>query len=1156
MLAQHIVNHVIRGILRAVVVEGDDVIIKAQLYALARRVGTVQHDAGGFLRNGGAHQQAGALHHFILQHAFHGAGLVVVHGIPNLILTVLGIQVGILRNGVIEAEPAAARGIGIPVDEGIILLLGNLARAGGVFIVNHRLGGNGFRLIVLGMEGNGAGGQNPVGIQHHTGGHAVVARIAGLMVRVGIPALKGCALRRRRAAVGRAVEIAGDIRVEAHLIGFHLAAVIIVEGQRIGIGTVVEVGRQQRVGRGVAKGIVSCSPSVGIGGRIAVFGIAGNSVEVGIVIQIVKLHIDGFEQTVGNAVAGGGALAFVVFQPVVQHLLFRCGVRKGIHREHIVVVVQNGATSAEAVALAGHGEQLHKLIVVHLVQVPAVIAGIEGCGEGLVDVLAVFGRDFRSALVRRGKAAVGLVQLTVPPQGIPVAVVPHGYHAGTVRLDQGGVAVQEFEIGGIQAFRLPLVGLIGGDRHRGIHHGRLRDAAQVGIAIVIRVFNHIDDGVFHGAGLPLGINGGILRHLLGGDGAAAEIGRFIPAHKVIAEIVEIIGCREGMGAFIQHFHRVHIGAAAGVEGQSIRVAGILDLHNLILLFQNDVLMLLVCIMGNLLDLGLRPAADGGTPIHAFDFRIAIPSQILDLIAYKIARIGKYVFYPQMAVPAVLIIGRRVQRRPAARGIPANLAVLHGNIHRLLGGKQDIHRLAIVLDTLIGVGQGEALHAASLLQQVAFHRFALFCYGNLLYGNLVNVLDIVMLDIDMVNARFYPLGIEDVVILCADYVVRVHRLAGAFTGGIPAVKVVAAALRGDGRNGVAQRRTLFHAGMLKGDILHGVRHEVHAGVQIAHGILHQLGGKKLGGYDGAHFVVGHNSGIPLIMPVLIFRQGGHGNFAGIAGHLSLNLHAVFVIRRLFPGEGNGVERILNHAGNEPQVLRLAVDQTHHGGRLGGAVHLDGNAAVDILIVVQQIIGAVGIAPLFRGNHDARVVGGQIADLDAIAGAGIAVHQRRIPVHRDGFLNQIPAVHLNGHRNLIHHRGVHRRLGIDHGIFRNGVIVVRMIAKLPGIALLQGREIGRGQRPSRRNDFTGVGQHGAVFIREHHNEGLHSPHIVGIAIRPAVIAAQVGCQGRGRQQLQHHGHNHQQGYNSFFQQHFPHLRLLSELETIYILGSVPD
>ena len=160
---------------------------------------------------------------------------------------------------------------------------------------------------------------------------------------------------------------------------------------------------------------------------------------------------------------------------------------------------------------------------------------------------------------------VGAVEIEV--EGVRGQLVVHIEHRGSVGRHNGaggGVAI---------GVRFPTLAGDGGSIRRldGAAHGA---AGRPGIVIdigagrarIVVLLEHVHDGVVHGAGVPLGIQGGVA---LDGDGGVGRLAQFlveVPAREGVAVAGGSLGA-DGDGGPIGIGAAGHVAAAVGLIGQ-------------------------------------------------------------------------------------------------------------------------------------------------------------------------------------------------------------------------------------------------------------------------------------------------------------------------------------------------------------------------------------------------------------------------------------------------------------------------------------------------------------------------------------------------------------------------------------------------------------
>ena len=419
------------------------------------------------------------------------------------------------------------------------------------------------------------------------------------------------------------------------------------------------------------------------------------------------------EEAIGAAVAGGSRLAVIVFKPVIQGL--------GLVRSIDPVI--NGPVAGR------HDVQTGEFLVVipvkcfkvigPSVEVPGPVRmrRIERGRPLCADVRAVLRGE-------RGAASAGmpccrygttvwievLVAAAFPGNGIDVAAVAHRDHRGAVRQDGLCGGVLEREVGGVQLAGTGAVGAGGlgrhGDRRTGLR--LLGHGGQVGIAVVIRVLDHIDDLVIALGRGPLGVEGGVFLQREGRGRRLGASGVRKPAVEGIARAGGI--CGEGDLGAVGRRHRLYIISAGNVIGQGEVSARIVDVGYHVFAGQFNVLIAVV-IVGIGVVLGLR--RDGRIRHAFFGFRfdkggVVAAVQILQVMIHRIGEVSIDIFVVNGKLIDILF---RVQRPGRAvepvrcdgdgrdRGVVQRLA---GDLirHRRLGRRYRIAALQIAADEFI------------------------------------------------------------------------------------------------------------------------------------------------------------------------------------------------------------------------------------------------------------------------------------------------------------------------------------------------------------------------------------------------------------------------------------------------------------------------
>ena len=592
------------------IVEDDDIFffVGRQDEAFLVRHLLIVRQRHGFLSHRVADAIGAGVHHAVVRDGLGGAVQVIVNHVGQGLRLPPGVHRGIHGKRLVEVVQIGVSGLIVPTGEHIALAGNGL----GVHLVAIRrrhdlvFGGIVGEGASLRIEGEGAGGHGKITVEHQAGRHLVSAGIGAVVLGVGVPALPGGAFDGGVRHV--AGQVAGDVGIQLDLLSADQSAVIVIERQGIAVRVVIEVGRHGAIRRagGEASRTIRADP--------AALGVAG-VIRIIRIVQVVVVNGDSLEQTIGLAVMGRRLRAVIVLKPIVQDLRLGRGIVPVINR----------------LVARGHDVKTGEfLVVVCRREVPAPIrmGSIECGGPLLADVRAVFGGQLGMALARMPSATVSCIAFTVPGDGIRVAGIPHRHHGGAVGLEGLGGGILEGEVGGIQRRGTGAVGVGGGRRHghRIAGVAGLGDSRQEGITVVVRVFNHVDDGIIHLRGLPLGVYGGIGLQREGSAGSLGQTFVRIPAVEIVAAAGRVRGQRD-LGA-IRMGHGVDVIAARGVVGEGEVIAGIVNLQSLAVRVDDSGLGALKFGIAVLLDGRSDQAAHNAVAVHFLDQLVAVAGEVL------------------------------------------------------------------------------------------------------------------------------------------------------------------------------------------------------------------------------------------------------------------------------------------------------------------------------------------------------------------------------------------------------------------------------------------------------------------------------------------------------------------------------------------------
>ena len=371
MILQHIINRIGKFGGDRVVVEIKDVFTLIEGESLGDFV-LLRHMAGdrrGFFGDVLVLYEGGVGYRLAVQDLVRGGliilnvPLVIIHRIADGLLRPVRIDRDVFHYwGLPVVRRRRILGANIPALE-VMAFSRGILRLGSLKAVFLRLACRINGRAAVGIEGDGAGRERKVAVQHQAGGHLVAARIGTGVSLVGVPATPGRAVHRR---IGHVVcQIAGDVVSKGDLLRADQRTVIVIERQRIRLRIIVEVET------GVSGWIMVTPIIIVIGAkrgapiivetlvrtilsftaccRITGFGITGDLIPVVGIAQIVIPHVDLLNAAVGLAIVSRrGVAALIVLKPVFKMLIVirsiivpmhinrvrRAAVRANIQRRH------------------------------------------------------------------------------------------------------------------------------------------------------------------------------------------------------------------------------------------------------------------------------------------------------------------------------------------------------------------------------------------------------------------------------------------------------------------------------------------------------------------------------------------------------------------------------------------------------------------------------------------------------------------------------------------------------------------------------------------------------------------------------------------------------------------------------------------------------